>query len=100
MTSISALGTVTSVGLVGSWAVPKKVTQPTASTASSVRTPSYSSPIYTFDAVTGAAIIEYRDKMTGAELYQTPSRASLLYKNSQQLAAFAKQPPHSVFTLS
>lgn len=33
----------------------------------------------------GAAIVEYRDRMTGAELYQIPSRATLLYRQSQNL---------------
>ncbi|MBI3445177.1 MAG: hypothetical protein HY055_07415 [Magnetospirillum sp.] len=39
----------------------------------------YSSPVVTRDALTGAVITMWRDVKTGAELYQSPSQASLLY---------------------
>jgi len=53
--------------------------------ASSTQAAFYASPILTFDAETGAIVWEYRDTSTGAFEYQSPSRAALLYGQSQQL---------------
>ncbi len=55
----------------------------TSSTATS--STFYSSPVLSFDTVTGALIWEYRDTTTGEFQYQSPSRATLLYEQSQQL---------------
>jgi hypothetical protein len=46
----------------------------------------YSSPIMSFDQVTGDIIWVYRDPQTGDTLYQSPARATLLYERSQRLA--------------
>ena len=54
-------------------------------TSSSSQSVFYASPIMSFDTVTGALIWEYRDTTTGAFEDQSPSRATLLYEQSQQL---------------
>ncbi len=43
----------------------------------------YPSPITTVDPVTGALIQEWRDPNSGDELYQSPTRAALLYGKAQ-----------------
>ncbi|HIJ37603.1 MAG TPA: hypothetical protein HPP80_01790 [Rhodospirillaceae bacterium] len=45
----------------------------------------YASPVVTFDSATGAIIEEWRDSKTGAELYQSPTQAALLYAHTQAL---------------
>lgn len=69
------------VGSAGSTASTQKITD--AATEAANR---YSSPVMSFDTVTGDIIWQYRDPETGDNLYQSPSRATLLYERSQRLA--------------
>jgi len=56
-----------------------------SSSSSTTSNTFYSSPIFTLDALTGAYITEWRDTKTGEELYQSPTRAALLYGGAQDL---------------
>jgi len=57
--------------------------------------PYYPSPVYTIDPTNGAFVQEWRNCTTGAELYQSPNRASLLYGKAQDLGASASSATQS-----
>ena len=79
-TTASAVGSSNSV----SWSKSSNSAS-SASAATSLSAPYYPSPIYTIDPTNGAFVQEWRNSTTGAELYQSPSRASLMYGKAQNL---------------
>ena len=52
----------------------------------------YSSPVFTLDAQTGSLIQEWRDSKTGEELYQSPTRAALLYGKTADATGASSAP--------
>jgi hypothetical protein len=78
----SAVGSSTSA----SWSKLSNTTSNT-SAASSLTAPYYPSPTYTVDPTNGALVQEWRNTTTGSELYQSPTRASLLYGKADNLGS-------------
>lgn len=93
MTSIGALSRVNPAATVDTRTTPKPAVEPAVATPTPTPTANYTSPVYTFDTLTGAAIFDYRNGTTGAEIYQTPSRATLLYRNNQKLTSATEKTP-------
>lgn len=55
----------------------------------------FDSPVVNFDRDTGAAILQFRDGVTGEQQFQIPTRATLEYQHSQDLPAASPAPTGS-----
>jgi hypothetical protein len=50
----------------------------------------FDSPVVNFDSATGAAILQFRNGATGEQEFQIPSKTTLQYQQSQELATAHK----------
>lgn len=50
----------------------------------------FDSPVVNFDSATGAAILQFRDGVTGEQEFQIPTKTTLQYQHSQELASAHK----------
>ena len=94
--SISGIGGVTPSFGPTSQTPSASPSTPSASSSSQASSASsevyYSSPVFTLDAQTGSLIQEWRDTKTGDELYQSPTRAALLYGKTADSPGGASTP--------
>ncbi len=99
--NVTAISTATAVTVAPVAVAPKaaaptttaKAAAPTAApTTAKAAAPAttYSSPIVTLDAQSGAIVLEYRNAATGVEEYQSPSEAALQYQQAQRLGTPGK----------